>query len=154
MTRFRLYSTDIAPTTTPDVASPAATLNIKWDHDPLKPGSLEITEPEGRGAVIPTGAGGTVIHDLGVPEGGGTITVSGDVTSGQYLLPAAVAAFRAAYRAVGTQYYLTDGYRVWRVVWSRKPAGFSSWMHQRWAEAGRVEYSYKFVFVIVREELT
>lgn len=150
MTRFRLYSTEISPTTRPDDDGPD--LNIRWDHDPLKTGGFEIAEPEGRGAVIPTGNLGTVFHDLGVPSAGGMITISGDVTGGEYLLPATVAAFRAAYHDVGQEYYLTDGHDVWLVRWSRKPAGFHVWKHQFWAEHGRLEYSYRFVFVIVRDE--
>lgn len=149
-TRFRLYSTDIAPTLTPDAASPA--LNIKWDHDPISSGIAE-EEPAARGAVIPTGALGTVFHDLGVPEAGGTLTISANAADGEWLTPATAAAFRAAYKAAGTEYFFTDGVRCWRVRWQRQPAGFKLWMDQFWAEHGVREYSYEFVFVVVREEL-
>jgi len=147
-TRFRLYSTDAAPTLTPDTAEPA--VNIVWDHDPIESGIGE-QEPEGRGAVIATGAGGTVFHDMGVPEAGGTLTITGNAADGEWLTPATVAAFRAAYAVPNTEWFLTDGVRCWRVRWSRKPAGFNVWMNQFWAQHGKIEYSYEFTFVVVRQ---
>lgn len=152
-TRFRLYSVDIDPTLTPDVATPAPAVNIAWDHDPLESGIKE-EEPEGRSSMTETGGNGVVFQDFGVPEAGGTLTISGNAQpDGEWLTPATVVLFRAAYRAVNTEYFLTDGVRCWRVRWSRNPAGFGVWMNQFWAEHGKREYSYEFVFVVVKLEI-
>ena len=151
-TRFRLYSTDVAATLTPSsLGTPPATL-IVWDHDPIESGIAE-EEPDGRGAVIKTGALGTVFHDLGVPNAGGTLTIAGNATDGEWLTPTTVAAFRAAYRTVNAEWYLTDGIRCWKVRWRRKPAGLQVWMNQFWAEHGKVEYSYEFTFLIVEQAI-
>ena len=151
-TRFRLYSTDVAATLTPSsLGTPPATL-IVWDHDPIENGIAE-KEPDGRGAVIETGALGTVFHDLGVPDAGGTLTIAGNATDGEWLTPATVSAFRAAYRTVNAEWYLTDGIRCWKVRWRRKPAGLQVWMNQFWAEHGKVEYSYEFTFLIVEQAI-
>lgn len=150
-TRFRLYSTDIAPTLTPDLADPAPSLNIAWDHDPIESG-IQEAPPEGRGSIIETGDNGIVVHDFGVPDGGGTLTIQGNAQpDGEYLTPETVALFRAAYKAADVEYFLTDGIRCWRVRWSRKPAGFNVWMNQFWAQHGVYEYSYEFVFIVMSE---
>ena len=149
-TRFRLYSTDVTATLTPDAANP--TTCIAWDHDPITSGIGE-EEPDGRGAVIATGNLGTVIHDLGVPDAGGTLTISGNATDGEWLTPATVAAFRSAYTTVNVEWFLTDGIRCWKVRWRRKPAGFKVWMNQFWAEHGKPEYSYEFAFVVMEHVL-
>lgn len=148
-TRFRLYSIDIDPTLTPDTAVPAPATLIAWDHDPIENG-IDEAEPDGRGSITETGSCGTVFQDFGVPEAGGTLTVAGDASEGEWLTPETVASFRAAYRAVNTEYYFTDGIRCWKVRWQRKPAGFHVWMNQFWAEHGVKDYSYEFVFVVVK----
>ena len=149
-TRFRLYSTDVAATLTPSsLGTPPATL-ISWTHDPIRAGITE-EEPDGRGAVIATGNLGTVFHDLGVPDAGGTLTISGNATDGEWLTPAVVASFRVAYKVAGAEWYLTDGIRCWKVRWRRQPAGFKVWMDQFWAEHGKAEYSYEFTFVVVEQ---
>lgn len=154
MSRFRLYSTmdaigsPVTPTVAPDdLVTPPETL-ISWDRDPIKEGSFDMQEPDGRGSVIETGDCGLVIHDLGVPTAGGTITMDTGVGRGEHLEAATVAAFKAAWLAVDTEWYLTDGYRVWLVVWQRVPRGFNAWLNQRWIRKGRFEYSYRFVFII------
>jgi hypothetical protein len=150
-TRFRLYSTDIQPTLTPDLADPAPALNIAWDRDPIENG-IQETPPEGRGSVIETGDNGIVVHDFGVPDGGGTLAIQGNAQpDGEFLTPETVALFRAAYKAADVEYFLTDGIRCWRVRWSRKPAGFNVWMNQFWAQHGVYEYSYEFVFIVMEE---
>lgn len=149
-TRFRLYSTDAAASLTPSsLETPPATL-IAWTHDPLRTSIVE-GEPDGRGSVIATGNLGTVFHDMGVPDSGGTLTIAGNATDGEWLTPAVVASFRIAYRAVNTEWFLTDGIRCWKVRWRRQPAGFQVWMDQLWAEHGKVEYSYEFTFVVVEQ---
>lgn len=150
-TRFRLYSTDVDATVAPSsLEVPPATL-IVWDHDPILSGGLVVTPPEGRGQVIQTGANSCVIQDLGIPanDKGGTITVTGNVDDGEYLLPATISAMRTSEAVVGGQWYFTDGLRCWKVQWSRKPRGLNAWVHQLWLEHGREEYSYEVVFVIV-----
>ncbi len=159
-TRFRLYSTDVDPTLTPDLygteeppAEPSAVpaVLIRWDHDPIE-GGIQEAPPEGRGSVIETGDNGIVVQDFGVPDGGGTLTIQGNAQpDGEFLTPETVALFRAAYKAADVEYYLTDGVRCWRVRWSRKPAGFNVWMSQFWAEHGVIEYSYEFVFIVMEE---
>lgn len=152
-TRFRLYSTDIDPTLTPDTADPAPALNLAWDHDPIENG-IQETPPEGRGSIIQTGDLGIVVHDLGVPDGGGTLTIKGNAQpDGEFLSAATVALFRAAYKVAKAEYFVTDGVHCWRVMWSRKPAGFNVWMNQYWAEQGVIEYSYEFVFIVIKAEI-
>jgi hypothetical protein len=159
MGRFRLYSLldtngdAIAPTTTPDdLVTPPATL-IAWDRDPVKAGSFEVQDPDGRGKVIETGDLGIVIQDIGVPTAGGIITIETGVTRGEHLEVATAGAFKAAWELEDSEYYLTDGYRVWRVVWQRKPRGCNLYLNQQWIRRGRLEYSYKFIFVIKATEV-
>lgn len=149
MTRFRLFSTDIAPTLTPDTATPAPATNIKFDHDP---NDIQITPPAGRGAVIRTG-GGVVYHDLGVVEGDGTIRIEGSVERGEWLRPPTVEALRAAYLDQGKEYFFTDGNACWRVRFSRQPAGFHAWRHQFLALHDIIEYSYELLFLVVKTEI-
>lgn len=149
MTRFRLFSTDIAATLTPDAASPAPSLNIKFDHDPH---DIQISPPAGRGAVIRTG-GGVVYHDLGVVEGDGTIKIEGTVERGEWLRQPTIDALRAAYLSQSKEYFFTDGAACWRVRFSRQPAGFHAWRHQFLALHGRIEYSYELTFLVVKTEL-
>lgn len=151
-TRFRLYSTDIAPTLAPDFAGPSPELNIAWDHDPIE-GGIQETPPEGRGSVIETGNLGTVFHDLGVPVAGGTLAVVGNASDGEWLTPETIAMFRTAYHVADAEYFFTDGIRCWRVRWQRRPAGFRVWMNQFWAQYGKVEYSYEFTFLVVEQVL-
>jgi hypothetical protein len=153
MGRFRLYSTDVAATTAPDdLVTPPATL-IAWDRDPLKDGSFDVREPEGRGEVIQTGDLGLVVHDLGVPAAGGIITVETGVAKGEHLDQATAALFKAAWETVGVDWWLTDGYRVWRVRWQRDPRGCNLFLNQRWIRRGRFEYSYRFIFLIIATEI-
>lgn len=155
MGRFRLYSLtdtaggDVTPTADPDsLATPPATL-ISWDRDPVKEGSFDVRDPEGRGEIIQTGDLGLVVHDLGVPDAGGIIAVETGVAKGEHLEQATAALFKTAWETVGAEYYLTDGYRVWRVIWQRTPRGCNLFLNQRWIRRGRFEYSYRFVFVIL-----
>lgn len=152
-TRFRLYSTDVDPTLTPSsLETPPETL-IEWDHDPIKSQGLTYDPPEGRGAVIRTGNNSVVIHDLGIPDSGGTLTVSGNVDDGEYLLPATITALLATEAVVGGQWYFTDGNSSWKVRWSRRPRGLRAWANQFWLEHGREEYSYEFTFIVEEQVL-
>lgn len=153
MGRFRLYSTDVPATTDPDSLITAPATLIAWDRDPVKDGSFELQDPDGRGKVIETGDLGVVIHDMGVPTAGGIITIETGVSQGEHLETATAAAFKAAWDAADTEYYLTDGYRVWRVVWQRRPRGCNLYLNQRWIRRGRFEYSYKFIFVVKATEI-
>jgi len=152
-TRFRLYSTDVAATLTPDAygteippAEPSAvpaTL-IKWDHDPIKSQGIQETPPARRGQVIRTGTG-VVYHDHGVIEGDGTLTITGNTDDGEWLKADTVAALRTAYAATDTEYFFTDGLNCWRVRFQ----SMSAWKHQFWAEHGIINYSYEITFLIV-----
>lgn len=149
-TKLRLYSTDCVATLTPDTLEGAAapSLLIAFDHDPLKNG-IQIEPPAGRGGIILTG-GGVVYHDLGVVEGDGILTVSGNVDDGEHLLPATINALKAAELVIDAEYFLTDGMSCWKVRWSRNPRGLKCWYHALWAYHGRKEYSYELTFIIVQ----
>lgn len=156
-TRFRLYSTDVDPTLTPDhygteepPAEPSAVpaVLIRWDHDPIKSQGIQITPPARRGQVIRTGTG-VVYHDHGVVEGDGTLTVTGNTDDGEWLTEAVVSALRTAYNATNTEYYFTDGLNCWRVRFQ----SMNAWKHQFWAEHGIVNYSYEITFLIVETEI-
>ena len=62
-TRFRLYSTDITATATPDTAAQAPATLIAFDHDPIHSGGLQLTPPARRGSVIRTS------YAMGNPSG-------------------------------------------------------------------------------------
>lgn len=151
-TRFRLFSTDVAATLTPDalgtetptpITTPPATL-IKWDHDPIRSQGIQETPPARRGQVIRTGTG-VVYHDHGVIEGDGTLTVTGNTDDGEWLKADTVAALKAAYAATNTEWYFTDGFNAWRVRFQAA----SFWRHQFWAEHGIQNFSYEITFLIV-----
>lgn len=147
-TRYRLYSTDITATATPDDAATAPATLIAFDHDPIHSGGLQLTPPARRGSVIRTG-GGVVYQDMGVVEGDGTLLVSGNTDEGEWLSQDTVDALRATYAATDTAYFLTDGLSVWRVRWQ----AMNVWRHQFWAEHGISNYSYEFTFTVVKTEI-
>ena len=137
-TRMRLYSTDIAPTTTP---SWAATI-VVWDHDATD--GVEVRMPERRATMIPT-MGGAVWQDYGPTPAGGEITIRGSVTDGTWLRASTVAALRAAEAQVGAEWYWTDGWSVWRV----RIRSFDAWRDLMRAEQGIDAWSYELVLWIV-----
>ena len=147
-TRFRIYSTDITATATPDDAEPAPATLIVWDHDPIHSGGPQLTPPARRGSVIRTG-GGVVYQDFGAVEGDGTLTISGNTDEGEWLGQDTVTALRTTYAATDTEYFFTDGLSAWRVRWQ----AMNVWRHQFWAEHGHDNYSYEFTFVIVKTEI-
>ena len=157
-TAYRLFSLEGGPSLTPDllgtgdpVVGIAPSVNIAFDHDPLKTGVV-VTPPAGRGGIIRTG-GGVVYHDFGVVEGDGVLYIAGNVSEGEWLTPATVTALKAAEAVVNAQYYFTDGISCWKVRWSRNPRGLRAWYDAMWARVGRIEYSYEINFIVVTKEL-
>ena len=147
-TRFRLYSTDVAATVTPDTLDPAPATLVVWDHDPIKSQGIQITPPARRGQVIRTGTG-VVYHDHGVVEGDGTLTITGNTDDGEWLSAATVAALRTAYAAKDTEFFFTDGFNCWRVRFQSA----SFWRHQFWAEHGIQNFSYEITFYVMSVEI-
>jgi hypothetical protein len=150
-TSYRLFSTEQGASLTPSTLETPPTTLIVFDHDPLK-GGVVVTPPEGRGKVIRT-KNGVVYHDFGVVEGDGMLYVAGNVSEGEWLTPATVAALKAAEAVVGAEYFFTDGVSCWKVRWSRQPRGFRAWYDAMWARVGRIEYSYEINFLVVAKVL-
>lgn len=147
-TRFRLYSTDVSATVTPDTLAPAPATLIVWDHDPIKSQGIQETPPARRGQVIRTGTS-VVYHDHGVVEGDGTLTITGNTDDGEWLSASTVAALRTAYVATDTEFFFTDGFNAWRVRFQSA----SFWRHQLWAEHGMQNFSYEITFYVVSTEI-
>lgn len=147
-TRFRLFSTDVAATLAPSSLETPPAVLIEWDHDPIKSQGIQITPPARRGQVIRTGTG-VVYHDHGVVEGDGTLTVTGEATTGEWLSESTVSALRTAYDSANTEYYFTDGLDCWKVRFQ----SMSAWKHQLYAEHGMINYSYEITFYIVSTEI-
>ncbi|MDY0274802.1 MAG: hypothetical protein RBR42_05090 [Desulfomicrobium sp.] len=146
-TRFRLYSTEQGPSTTPDVLDPAPGILIKFDHDPVHSEGLRLTPPERRGRATKTLSG--VHHqDFGVIEGDGTLSINGNAEEGEWLTQETVDALKTANVAPpDTLYFFTDGYEVWLVRF--QSANF--WKNQLWATHGLAHYSYELLFYVIKE---
>lgn len=140
---FSFYSTEVAPTTTPETLSPAPLTLITLDQDPL----FGTYEPEagqmGRGSQNPT-LGGVVIQDFGVILQDQRIKVAEDNALSQ----ATVEALRSASAIAGGEYFFTDGYDVWKVAFLR-PGGFRAWRNMLFAAKGVTIYSYEINLLVI-----
>ena len=146
MSKFRLFSTDIAATVTPDSVTPAPSTLIVFDQDPLHSEYNPSGATQDRGSVIRT-LGGNVIQDFGVVESDGLISFSDtDALSGT-----TVAALKTAYETVDGQWYFTDGYNCWKVQFSRNPIGFRSWRNLLFSYYGTHMFSYEIQLLVVSE---
>lgn len=113
--KVALYSTDIDPTLEPwaETWAPPPALLIRWDWD-LDAESYRSPRKIRRGSVMRTG-GGNHVQDMGFVISDGRITASGDIPSGTWIYQATADAIQAAYEDILTEYYFTDGHKVWRV---------------------------------------
>ena len=140
---FSLYSTEVAPTTTPEALSPAPLTLITLDQDPL----FGTYEPEagqmGRGSQNPT-LGGVVIQDFGVILQDQRIKIAEDNALSQ----TTVDALRSASAIAGGEYFFTDGYDVWKVAFLR-PGGFRAWRNMLFAAKGVTIYSYEINLMVL-----
>lgn len=142
---FSIYSTEVAATTTPETLSPAPTVLITLDQDPL----FGSYDPEagtmGRGSQNQT-LGGVVVQDFGVCLQDQRIKITEDNALSQ----ATVDALRTVSATVGGEYFFTDGYEVWKVAFLR-PGGFRAWRNMLYAANGITVYSYEINFVVLEE---
>lgn len=140
---FSFYSTEVAPTTTPETLSPAPLTLITLDQDPL----FDTYEPEagqmGRGSQNPT-LGGVVIQDFGVILQDQRIKIAEDNALSQ----TTVDALRSASAIAGGEYFFTDGYDVWKVAFLR-PGGFRAWRNMLFAAKGVTIYSYEINLMVL-----
>jgi len=142
---FSIYSTEVAATTTPETLSPAPTVLITLDQDPL----FGSYDPEagtmGRGSQNQT-LGGVVVQDFGVCLQDQRIKITEDNALSQ----ATVDALRTVSATIDGEYYFTDGYDIWRVAFLR-PGGFRAWRNMLYAANGVTIYSYEINFVVLEE---
>lgn len=142
---FSIYSTEATPTTTPETLSPAPTVLITLDQDPL----FGSYEPEagtmGRGSQNQT-LGGVVIQDFGIVLQDQRIKIA----ENNALSQATVDALRTVSATIDGEYYFTDGYDIWKVAFLR-PGGFSARRNMLYAANGITTYSYEINFVVLEE---
>lgn len=144
---FAFYSTEIDPTTDPQSANPAPATLAVFDQPPI---FGEYEEPGGtrvRGSVHPT-LGGVQVQDFGTYVTDGRIRIA----ESDALEAAGVAVIQTLNESAGTQYYFTDGFSVWRVLFSR-PNGFTAFKNLFWAQHNKLIYSYEINLVILAKEI-
>jgi len=144
--KFRIYSTDIAPTLDPDSFTPAT--NIVFDQDPHHGTYEPASAQSDRGSIIKT-FGGTVVQDLG-------IAVTDEVIffeDTDAIVQATVTALQTAYEVVDGEWYFTDGYECWKVKFSRNPRGFNYFRNLIFAQNGFMTFSYSCRLLVLSKEL-
>ena len=146
--KFRIFSTEIAPTLDPDIAEPAPLTNIVFDQDPYYGTYTPAKSESDRGSVIKT-LGGVVIQDFGVNVVDEVITFS-DVEA---LSQSIVDALKAAYIIVDGEWYFTDGYSCWLVKFSRNPRGFDSWRNLIFSAHDFHTFSYAVNLLVLNKEI-
>jgi len=144
--KFRIYSTEVTATLTPD-SSGAITLII-FDRDPFYGKYESVAANEDRGSVFKT-LSGKVIQDFGVLEADEIINFSdtdalGATVVGQLEVSSAV---------VDEQFYFTDGYNCWLVQFSRQPRGFKSMRNILLSYHGTHVFSYEINLIVISKEI-
>lgn len=146
---FAIYSTDASPNG--DYAS--ATSYVVFPQPAYNAGDFGSSykeEPlDGRGEVIET-FGSVVVQDFGLvsSEKGKRIKFS-DVDA---LDAQTKSALEIMYSAVDTDWYFTNGIDLFKVRFSRKPAGLKTYRNLLWAQHGRTYHSYEIELVVVSKE--
>jgi len=145
MPDFAFYSTDIEPTTDPANADPAPETLVVLDQVPiLGNAAYDLMAGEiGRGAVIQT-LGGVVIQDFGVVDGDQRISFS----DSDALSADTVADLRTIHETADGEYFLTNGYDIWRVRFAR-PGGFKYRRNLFWAQHSQEIYSYEINLIVM-----
>lgn len=139
--KFCLYSTDIAATLTPTEADPAPATLVELDQDPTLSGEYDPEAGQaGRGSVIPT-AGGAVFQEFPSRVSDQRIAFS-DTDA---LEADTVTALRSLFNA-GGEWFFTDGYNCWRVMWLR-PDGLKLRRNLLWSFHGEARWSYEITLV-------
>jgi hypothetical protein len=146
--KFRIYSTDVSATLTPDTLTPAPTTLITFDQDPLFSSYDPDAGGQDRGTVIRT-LGGVVIQDFGTVAGDGVITIS-DIDA---LSASTVSALKTAYDILDGQFYFTDGYGCYKVQFSRNPKGLKTFRNILVAINGVHLFSYEIRLLVVNREI-
>lgn len=146
--KFRIYSSEIAPTLDPDNAGTPPATNIVFDQDPHYGIYTQSGSDIDRGSIIQT-LGGAVIQDFGVNIVDEIISFS-DTDA---LIQATVTALLAAYSIVDEQWYFTDGYGCWKVQFSRKPRGFTYFRNLIFSEQGFHIFSYSVQLLVLSKEI-
>lgn len=146
--KFRIYTTEIDPTLTPDVADPLPATNIKFDQDPIHTTYSPVVSGQDRGSVIRT-LSGVIIQDFGVVVKDERISFS-DVNA---ITQAIVTALQTAYETIDGTWYFTDGYNCWEVQFSRVPRGFKAWRNLLYAYNSYQIFSYDIQLIVLTKEL-
>ena len=116
--KFYLYSTDIDPTTEPEIADPVPSDLVQVDDDPENVRYNPFAGTTSRGCVIGT-IGGIVMQDFGAFVGDQRITLEAD----NALTASQISAIKELHDEPNAEYYFTDGESVWTVRFVR-PDGF------------------------------
>lgn len=145
---FYLYSTDASPNVDPYTASSYIVFpQPAWNAGPFD-SSFVVEPPNGRGEIIET-LGGIVVQDLGVPTNlvGGRIKFSDKDALDQETKDA----LDLLYGATGVQYYFFNGKEIYKVAFSRSPAGLKTYRNLLYAQNNLTYYSYEIELVILEQ---
>jgi len=146
--KFRIYSTEIAATLTPDSASPLPATLIVFDQDPIHANYNPVGSGQARGSVIRT-LGGVVVQDFGVNIKDETISFS----EANALSSSVISALKTAYETVDGQWYFTDGYECWKVQFSRNPRGFRAWRSLLFSYHSQHVFSYEISLLVISKAI-
>ena len=61
-------------------------------------------------------------------------------------------ALETMYAAVDTDWYFTNGIDLYKVRFSRKPAGLKVYRNLLWSQFGHTYYSYEIELIVVSQE--
>jgi hypothetical protein len=146
--KFFLFSTDKGASLTPNTLSPAPTTLIDLGEDPLFGEYNMAAGSIGRGARIPT-LGGAVDQDFGTYDEDSKITLA--VTDSP-VAASIMADMDAAFAAVDTQYYWTDGVNCWKVKFE-KPGGWQYRKNLLYAFHDEDVFSYELQFKVDSKDI-
>lgn len=145
LSKFAFYSTEITATTDPRNANPQPAILVFFETDPMVPGKANYeTEKQSskRGSVFQT-LGAIQVQSFGVVAGDRRIGIS-DVDA---LTQSVVTSLDALY-ASDSQYYFTDGVKVWKVMFDFQN-GFRKWMNVLAATFFWPVYSYEINLIVI-----
>lgn len=146
--RFVLYSTDRAASLTPLTLDPAPATLIDLGEDPIFGDFDPNAGAKGRGTRIAT-LGGAVDQDFGSFVADGRIRLS---VQNAPIAAATIAALEAAFEAVDTEYYFTQGVDCWKVKFV-KPDGFKAWRNLFWKSKSEDVFSYELFLKITAKSI-
>lgn len=147
LSKFVIFSTELGPMLDPQTSSTAPASLIVFDRDPIATGKYDpYAGSIMRGSVIPT-LGGVVVQDFGTQVMDQRIVFSDEAA----ISKATVDSLIALEAETSGEYYFTDGYDCWKVMFSR-PQGFIYRRNLISSYFGVAKFDYEISLIVMDHE--